>query len=145
MLQIARPTTVEVIPSRPKPKTVLLALTDTHHGFYVGAARYARALRYIWDHFANSTLSVADVAAAVGVNRRVLEKAFREELAHGINEELIRTRLRAVARRLESGNESITDIASQTGYTRANHLFRTFRSHFGTSPRQYRENSRSGK
>lgn len=33
---------MEVIPSRPKPKTVLLALTDTHHGFYVGAARYAR-------------------------------------------------------------------------------------------------------
>jgi LacI family transcriptional regulator len=99
----------------------------------------ARALRYIWDHFANSTLSVDDVAEATGVNRRVLEKAFRKELSHGINEELIRTRLRAVARRLEGTDASVTDIASQTGYTRPNHLFRTFRRHYGTSPRQYRE------
>lgn len=103
----------------------------------------AGALRYIWDHFATSTLSVDDVAEAAGVNRRVLEKAFRKELSHGINEELIRTRLRAVARRLETTDDSVTDIASQTGYTRPNHLFRTFRRHFGTSPRQYREACRT--
>ena len=43
-----------------------------------------------------------------------------------------------------ANNDSITDIAAQTGYTRPNHLFRTFRSHFGTSPRQYREAFRQG-
>jgi len=98
----------------------------------------AKALRFIWDHFARSTLSVVDVAEAVGVNRRVLEKAFRTERGHGINEELIQARLRAVVNRLETTDLSITDIASQTGYTRPNHLFRTFRKHYGKSPREYR-------
>ena len=82
-----------------------------------------------------------EVAAAVGVHGRLLEKAFRRELGRGVNQELVRTRLQAVARRLEVGDESVTDIASKTGYTRPNHLFRTFRKHFGMSPRRYRENA----
>ena len=49
-----------------------------------------------------------------------------------------------MARRLETTDDSVTDIASQTGYTRPNHLFRTFRRYFGTSPRQYREECQSG-
>jgi LacI family transcriptional regulator len=103
----------------------------------------AAALRFIWDHYAHSSLSVDDVAAAAGIHRRLLEKAFRRELDRGINQELVRTRLKAVTLRLETSDESITDIASQTGYSRPNHLFRTFREHFGMSPRQYRENARA--
>jgi LacI family transcriptional regulator len=108
----------------------------------VGDLKVARALRFIWDQFATSALSVDDVAAAVGVNRRVLEKAFRRELGRGVNQELASTRLRAVAQRLTSSEDSVTDIAVKTGYTRPNHLFRTFREHFGMSPRQYREQAR---
>jgi LacI family transcriptional regulator len=105
--------------------------------------KVARALRFIWDRYATSSLSVADVAEAVGVHRRVLEKAFHQELGRGINQELVRTRLRVVTQRLEASDESITDIASKSGYTRPNHLFRTFRASFGMSPRQYREKVRS--
>jgi LacI family transcriptional regulator len=108
----------------------------------VGDRKVAQALRFLWDHYSTSTLSVADVAAAVGVNRRVLEKAFRKELGRGINQELARFRLQAVVRCLETGDDSITDIASKTGYTRPNHLFRTFRAVHGMSPRQYREAAR---
>ena len=103
----------------------------------------AAALRFIWEHYSQSNLSVDDVAAASGIHRRLLEKGFRRELGRGINQELVRTRLKAVTLRLETTNDSITDIASQTGYSRPNHLFRTFREHFGMSPRQYRENTRT--
>jgi LacI family transcriptional regulator len=102
----------------------------------------ATALRFIWDHYALSSLSVDDVAAASGIHRRVLEKAFRRELGRGINQELVRTRLKAVTLRLETTDDSITDIASQTGYSRPNHLFRTFREHYRMSPRHYREQVR---
>lgn len=114
--------------------TDILAVDDRH---------VAAALRFIWDRYPLSTLSVDDVAAAVGIHRRVLEKAFRQELGRGINQELVRTRLKAVSLRLETTEHSITDIAAQTGYSRPNHLFRTFRSHFGMTPLQYRENARS--
>lgn len=40
---------------------------------------------------------------------------------------------------MNGGQESVTDIAVKTGYTRPDHLFRTFRAHFGMSPRQFRE------
>ncbi len=103
----------------------------------------ATALRFIWDHYAQSALSVDDVAAATGIHRRVLEKGFRRELGRGINQELVRTRLKAVTLRLETTDDSITDIASQSGYSRPNHLFRTFREQFSISPRQYRENARA--
>jgi len=108
----------------------------------VNNRKVARALRFIWDHYARSTLAVPDVAEAVGIHRRVLEKAFRAERGHGINEELIQARLRAVVNRLETTDLSVTDIASQTGYTRPNHLFRTFRKHYGMSPREYRAEAR---
>ena len=113
--------------------TDIIAVDDRH---------VAAALRFIWDHYAQNALSVTDVAAGTGIHRRVLEKAFRRELGRGINQELVRTRLKAVTQRLETTDESITDIASQTGYSRPNHLFRTFREHFGVSPSQYRENHR---
>ena len=102
----------------------------------------AAALRFIWDHYALNNLSVDDIAAAAGIHRRLLEKAFRRELGRGINQELVRTRLKAVTLRLETTDDSVTDIASQTGYTRPNHLFRSFREHFGMSPSQYREKLR---
>ena len=92
----------------------------------LNSAALLRALEFLHDH-ALGNVALSDVADAVGVNRRVLEKAFRAELGHGINEELIQARLRAVANRLETTDLSVTDIASQTGYTRPNHLFRTFR------------------
>jgi LacI family transcriptional regulator len=102
----------------------------------------AAALRFIWDRYALNSLSVDDIAAAAGIHRRLLEKAFRRELGRGINQELVRTRLKAVTLRLESTDDSVTDIASQTGYTRPNHLFRSFREHFGMSPSQYRDKAR---
>ena len=42
MSQFANAMTQSGTPDRERPKSVLLALSDTHHGFYVGSARYAR-------------------------------------------------------------------------------------------------------
>ena len=128
-------------------QSVLLALTDTHHGFCVGAARYAR--EHGW-HLVTDMIYTASlpygwkgdgILSFIG-NRRLLEKAFRRELGRGINQEPGCTRLRAVVQRLKSSEDSVTDIAVKTGYTRQIHLFRTFCKHFGISPRQYREQAR---
>ena len=103
----------------------------------------AKALRFIHDQYANALLSVNDIVDATTVSRRPLEKAFRLELRRTINEEVVRVRLEKVKDLLTTTESSVTDIASQTGFTRPNHLFRIFRRQLGMNPKQFRARQRS--
>ena len=98
----------------------------------------ARALRFIADRFASPLLSVGDVVGASGTTRRRLEKLFRAELRRTVNEEILRVRLARACALLETTSRRAYEIAADTGFTRANHLFRVFRQRLGTTPRAYR-------
>jgi LacI family transcriptional regulator len=98
----------------------------------------ARALRFIRDRYASALLSVNDVVAATSISRRPLEKAFRQELKRSINEEIVRVRMNKVKDLLANSDMKIVDIAAVCGFSRPNHLFRTFRHLHGKSPKAYR-------
>lgn len=98
----------------------------------------ARALRFIRDRYANALLSVNDVVAATSVSRRPLEKAFRQELKRSINEEIVRVRMNKVKDLLANSDLKVVDIAAVCGFSRPNHLFRTFRHLYGKSPKAFR-------
>ena len=98
----------------------------------------ARALRFIRDRYANAQLGVDDVVAATDISRRPLEKAFRHELKRSINEEIVRVRMNKVRELLANTDVKVVDIAALCGFSRPNHLFRTFRRLHGTSPKAYR-------
>lgn len=98
----------------------------------------ARALRFIRDRYASALLSVNDVVAATSISRRPLEKAFRQELKRSINEEIVRVRMNKVKDLLANSDMKIVDIAAVCGFSRPNHLFRTFRQLHGKSPKAYR-------
>jgi LacI family transcriptional regulator len=97
----------------------------------------ALALRYIWDHYASKKLTVGKIVAATKLSRRPLEIAFRREIGRTINDEIIRVRLEKVKDMLKHTDTTVVEIAAATGFTRPNHLFRTFRKHFGKSPKTY--------
>jgi len=97
----------------------------------------ARALRYMWEHVAEP-LSVADIADAVGVSRRKLERHFRTHLRRSVNEELIRKRLERARELLAATDIRVKVIAERIGFTTEKHFFKVFRKVMGTSPRQYR-------
>ena len=98
----------------------------------------ARALRFIYDRYADAQLSVDEIVASTGVSRRPLEKAFRRELRRSINEEVGRVRLEKVKELLKMTDWPVTRVSVAAGFTRPNHLFRVFRHQFGMSPTEFR-------
>jgi len=102
----------------------------------------AIALRHISEHYTDHLLAVPDVAAASGLSRRHLERAFRKEMGCTLNEHIVRTRLQEVASRLTQTKDKVVAIARQTGFSRPSHLFRAFRAHFRTSPKRFRRSAR---
>jgi LacI family transcriptional regulator len=105
----------------------------------------ARALRYILDHYSNALLGVNDVVAATTLSRRDLEKAFRKELGRTINQEIVRVRIERVKTLLTTTTMKAVEISAQTGFSRTNHFFRSFRQIVGLSPKAYRAEPVSGK
>lgn len=97
-----------------------------------------RAMRFIWDHL-DQSLSVDDVARAVGVQRRKLERAFRLHLKRGVNAEIRRKRLERFRELLETTDQSISAIGFLVGYRSRDYLHMSFRKAYGLSPGKYRK------
>ncbi|MDT8390262.1 MAG: substrate-binding domain-containing protein [Lentisphaeria bacterium] len=98
----------------------------------------ARAIRFMWDHLAEP-LVVDDVAHAVAMGRRTLEKAFRTTLGCGIKEELRRKRLQAAVELLRTTDMPLEDVAERSGVGTAGQLHRLCRREFRATPRQIRK------
>ncbi len=81
---------------------------------------------------------IARIAAALGVGRRKLERHFAAALGLSPAEAFLRLRLARVRRLLEGSAQSVTAIATETGFCDASHLGRTFRSRAGMSPEAWR-------
>ncbi len=99
----------------------------------------ARALRFIRDEYNNPRIGVDDVVAATNLTRRLLEKAFRQELQRTINDEIVRLRMDKVEDLLANSDLKVVKISEICGFSRPNHLFRCFRKLKGISPKQYRK------
>lgn len=98
----------------------------------------ARALRFMRDHYTNPLLNVDDVVAATNLSRRLLERAFRHELKRTVNNEIVRLRMDKVKDLLINSDMKVVDISAVCGFSRPNHLFRSFRKLFSVSPKTYR-------
>ncbi len=99
----------------------------------------AKALRYIWTHYGDSSLSVEQVASQTTLTSRGLRKAFQKTLHRSIHQEIMQIRMDKVSGLLNNTGDSVAVIAAQTGFTSANNLFRAFRRIHGISPGEYRK------
>lgn len=101
--------------------------------------RVARALTFIAENYPDPMLTVNDVARAVGMSRRNLERSFREETGCTINEHIVSIRMREASRllRLHPRAKS-SEVAALVGITGEGSFFRTFRRFFGMTPKAHR-------
>jgi LacI family transcriptional regulator len=104
----------------------------------VGDPVVARALRFMWDHL-EQDLGTDDVADAVGINRRKLERMFHSHLGRSVRSVLRRRRLEQLKLLLRSTDLPIVDLAPQVGFRSAQYLSNAFRQDVGMSPRDYRQ------
>ena len=96
----------------------------------------ATALSYLRKNYL-SPIGVAEIVAAVGVSRRVLEMRFRQVLNRGIHEELTRLRIEEAKRQISNQDASITVIAEACGFSSIHYFSTAFKRETGVSPKRY--------
>lgn len=115
------------------------AVRDTRHGDELISTM--TVIRYIDSNLRNANLSPANVARALGCSARHTHRAF-EGTGTTAASYIRESRLNACAeelRQAKHAHDSISDIAFRWGFSDISHFSRSFRGHFGMSPREYRE------
>lgn len=97
----------------------------------------AAAERYLQEHF-QQPLTVANVAAAIGVSPSHLHRVFRAETGSTLVNRVHQLRLEAAAQRLRETDQTVLAITHSVGFTSQSHLTRLFTRQFGCAPGRYR-------
>lgn len=90
----------------------------------------------------SESLSLQELAQAVGANRFVLLRDFRKQFGVPPHAFLLRLRVER-ARTLLARGQGIAEVAHDLGFADQSHLNRTFKRFFGLSPATYRSQARS--
>jgi len=97
-----------------------------------------RALIYIHANIRRS-IGTPQVAEAVGVCRKQLERLFTTKLRRTVREEILEQRLARARRLLKDGEIAISAISKACGFCNPAHFTNTFVKRYGTNPRAWRE------
>lgn len=101
----------------------------------------ARAIGVIWTQ-SHHLFTVPRIALALGVNRRTLERRFRQALGHSILEEITVCRLSRAKELLVETALPIKVVTFLAGFTSEERMRLGFLAHEGISPSGYRRKAR---
>ena len=101
-------------------------------------SRLAGLLDWVREHLAEAH-SLDSLAARALMSRRTLTRHFRELTGTTVAGWLMRERLACAQRLLESGDQSVEQIAALVGFGSAVSLRQQFKRAFGVSPRLWRQ------
>ncbi len=115
-----------------------------HHSDAEGSAiantRRIRIKRFIETQLRDPELSAGAVADAFKISPRYLRMIFAKD-NESVSSYILRRRLEECAREMRSSlsrSRTITEIAFGWGFNGAPHFTRSFRDHFGMTPKEYR-------
>ncbi len=98
----------------------------------------AEAIAHLETHF-HQPVHLDQLAQIARMSKRSFMRAFRAATGVPPISYLIRQRVNRAAVLLRNGNESITEIAFEAGFTDSNYFSRQFRQVFGLTPSDYRK------
>jgi AraC-like DNA-binding protein len=99
-----------------------------------GARRIAAALDRL--HAAEETPRIGEVARALGISARQLERVFRREVGLAPKHYARLVRFRRMLGALDRADPQWADLAARAGYSDQPHLVREFREFAGLAPRR---------
>lgn len=102
-----------------------------------GARLTTRAMEFMRLNFARR-INIADVAAALNVSRRTLEKRFAEVRGEGVADALRRLRLDCARRLVCETGKTLQEIAYECGFVSSKHLMTLFKRTYGMSMGEWR-------
>ncbi|MFC2253664.1 helix-turn-helix domain-containing protein [Labrys portucalensis] len=89
-------------------------------------------------------LSIATIAAALGIHQTTATSAFRRVLGMSINEYIVRFRLSRALHLLADTDQPILDVAYACGFGSASRFYDVFKLRTGVTPRQFRSQLSAG-
>ena len=95
------------------------------------------AINYIEQNFQNN-ITIEDIAAVCGINRSYFGKIFRNSIGRSPQEFLMNYRMVKATELLKLTSLSIAEIGSAVGYENQLHFSRAFKTIYGVSPREWR-------
>lgn len=98
-----------------------------------------RAIRLMEENL-ETPLEPQEIAGSVGLTSRRLERLFRRKLNDSPARYYLKIRLQAARNLLFYSDVPIQNVALSCGFSGAEVFSRTFRGHFGQSPREFRSN-----
>ena len=100
--------------------------------------RLKTLLQWLSAHYAEA-LRVADAAGVCSFSASHFMRWFRQMTGQSFVTFLNEYRLNAAAEALQATDETVLTIASRCGFENLSYFNRTFKAHFGTTPREYRK------
>ena len=100
--------------------------------------RLKAVLQWLSAHYTEE-LRVADAAGVCSFSASHFMRWFRQMTGQSFVAFLNEFRLNAAAEALQATDETVLTIASRCGFENLSYFNRTFKAHFGTTPREYRK------
>jgi transcriptional regulator GlxA family with amidase domain len=101
-------------------------------------AKLQATLALMNDHLTR-TLAIDELAEAMGISRRHLERLFKRSLGCSPSRHYLDLRLQRARQLLQTSQHPMTDIAQQCGFVSLQHFFRCYRQYFGAHAREHVE------
>lgn len=99
------------------------------------------AVRLIRCRACEERLTSEDVAEALGISRRSLDRLCTRHLGRSIRDEIHRCRLAQARLLLLTTDDKLLAVAVRTGFANAAHLCTAFKAAFGATPGQFRRDA----
>ena len=96
-----------------------------------------KVVHLIEENIANELFNVQDLCEQLSVGRTVFYTKIKALTGKTPNELLVNIRLKYAAGLLIQNKYNISEIAKMVGYQNANYFSRSFKSHYGVSPKDY--------
>jgi LacI family transcriptional regulator len=119
-----------------------LVVRESTDFFAVEDPVMSAALEFIASNSQRSQIGAIDVARAVNIGLRTLQREFRKYLDRPISAEIQRVRIERAKRELAQSKRPIYEIARDVGFGRAMRMYEVFRRELGVTPREYRKKRR---
>lgn len=97
-----------------------------------------RAMAYIQEHYAVSSMSIGEVAEKLGLTASYASALYKKHTGESMLDTINRTRLHHAKLLLSGSHMSLEQIAAQVGYYNSSSFIRTFKKYEGKTPGQYR-------
>ena len=111
-------------------------------GAFIVSPKIRLAEEYINNNY-NRSLTVSEVAAAAGLNASYFRHLFKAQVQVSFQEYITYLRLSQARTLLLGSDKTINKIIEEVGYSNISQFYRVFHQHYGMTPAQYRELTRT--